>query len=81
MKSRTFIVELTESNVRYLAKAIHVILLDAPYNVGAKKALDALIQQTPIVFRLPERHGVFSALEAPQKSHSLDNVRYTPWIS
>lgn len=65
-RKSTFVIELTETQLRLVGQLIHLRLFDDPEDKYAKEALDALVEQTNCVSRDPSRmHAYNSSLDVP----------------
>lgn len=74
-----YIVELSQPQLRAIAKGLHLLLADNEKHHAAKSALDTLIVQSHHVYRDPKKHDVFKdALTAPPVSKPFSQVYHMP---
>lgn len=74
-----FIMELTESDAKTMAQALHVMIASSPHNHTYAHALQTLVDQCEHVFLDAAQHSVFTdPITMPEKTKLITNIYYKP---
>lgn len=75
----SFIIELTESDAKTMAQALHVMIANSPHNHTYAHALQTLVDQCEHVSLEAAQHAVYvDPLTMPTKTKLISDIYYKP---